>query len=156
MKSLAYANPVDSDEALFARIAVVVGDIRKMPGVLANVRQPLCRRCEACIFAGGRSFDQFLGFRKKILGVRVILMSHNKATQDLLEMDLAISSLGLAMHPPELVLPLLTTIPHQWEDFELYRFNIHWPPLHTAGLDGDQDSELATRRPRVHDHNYFQ
>ncbi|GFT54691.1 uncharacterized protein TNCV_958751 [Trichonephila clavipes] len=37
MKSLVYASPVDSDEALVARIAVVAGDIRKMPGVFANV-----------------------------------------------------------------------------------------------------------------------
>ncbi|GFX96423.1 uncharacterized protein TNCV_2055401 [Trichonephila clavipes] len=38
MKSIVYTSPVDSDEALVARIAVVAGDIREMPGVFANVR----------------------------------------------------------------------------------------------------------------------
>ncbi|GFS69162.1 uncharacterized protein TNCV_4010161 [Trichonephila clavipes] len=60
MKSLVYASPVDSDEVLVAKIAVVAGDIWEMPGVFANVRQSLRRRCEACIFVGGRSFEQFL------------------------------------------------------------------------------------------------
>ncbi|GFT97008.1 uncharacterized protein TNCV_5107901 [Trichonephila clavipes] len=59
-KSLVYAGPVDSDEALVARIAIVAGDIREMPVVFANVRQPLRRRCETCFFAGGLSFEQFL------------------------------------------------------------------------------------------------
>ncbi|GFX69960.1 uncharacterized protein TNCV_2099781 [Trichonephila clavipes] len=44
MKSLVYASPVDSDEALVARVALVAGDIREMPGVFANVRQSLRRR----------------------------------------------------------------------------------------------------------------
>ncbi|GFW05738.1 transposable element Tc3 transposase [Trichonephila clavipes] len=43
MKSIAYASPVDFDEALFARIAVVAVGIQKMRGVLANVRQSLRR-----------------------------------------------------------------------------------------------------------------
>ncbi|GFU60264.1 uncharacterized protein TNCV_4249611 [Trichonephila clavipes] len=38
MKSLVYSSPVDSDEALVVRIAIVAGDIREMPGVFANVR----------------------------------------------------------------------------------------------------------------------
>ncbi|GFV14714.1 hypothetical protein TNCV_2586871 [Trichonephila clavipes] len=46
MKSLAYASPVDSDEALVARIAVVAGEIREMPGVFTNVRHSLRRRLE--------------------------------------------------------------------------------------------------------------
>ncbi|GFY06049.1 uncharacterized protein TNCV_3863531 [Trichonephila clavipes] len=37
MKSLVYTSPVDSDEALVARIVVVAGEIREMPGVFANV-----------------------------------------------------------------------------------------------------------------------
>ncbi|GFU01871.1 uncharacterized protein TNCV_1523691 [Trichonephila clavipes] len=48
--------PVDSDEALVARIAVVAGDIREMPGVFANVRQSL-RRSSA---PGGSTAKQFL------------------------------------------------------------------------------------------------
>ncbi|GFV03493.1 uncharacterized protein TNCV_5060341 [Trichonephila clavipes] len=43
--SLVYTSSVDSNEALVARIAVVAGDIREMPGVFANVRH-IC-------FAGG-------------------------------------------------------------------------------------------------------
>ncbi|GFV93513.1 uncharacterized protein TNCV_1988271 [Trichonephila clavipes] len=34
MKSLVYASPIDFDETLVARIAVVAGDIREMPGYL--------------------------------------------------------------------------------------------------------------------------
>ncbi|GFV01547.1 uncharacterized protein TNCV_2961411 [Trichonephila clavipes] len=60
MKSLVHASPIDSDEALVAWIAVVTGDIREMPEVFANDRQSLRRWCEARIFAGGRSFEQFL------------------------------------------------------------------------------------------------
>ncbi|GFW06265.1 uncharacterized protein TNCV_37401 [Trichonephila clavipes] len=60
MKSFVYANPVASDEALVARIAIVADDIREMPGVFANVRQSLHRPCEPCIFAGRRFFEQFL------------------------------------------------------------------------------------------------
>ncbi|GFW14365.1 hypothetical protein TNCV_3327781 [Trichonephila clavipes] len=44
MKSLVYESPVDSDEALVPRIAVVAGDIWKIPGVFANVRQYLRQR----------------------------------------------------------------------------------------------------------------
>ncbi|GFX82976.1 uncharacterized protein TNCV_4938461 [Trichonephila clavipes] len=44
MKSLGYANPVDSDEALVARIAVVAGDVRRCPGYLLMFDNP---------FAGG-------------------------------------------------------------------------------------------------------
>ncbi|GFS75576.1 uncharacterized protein TNCV_3425211 [Trichonephila clavipes] len=46
MNSLVYASPVDSDEALVARIAVIAGDIRKITGIFANVRQSLHRWCE--------------------------------------------------------------------------------------------------------------
>ncbi|GFU05864.1 retrovirus-related Pol polyprotein from transposon 412 [Trichonephila clavipes] len=60
MKSLVYTSPVDSDEALVARIAVIAGDMREIPRVFANVRQSLRQRCEACIFASGCSFAQFL------------------------------------------------------------------------------------------------
>ncbi|GFW07541.1 uncharacterized protein TNCV_3916741 [Trichonephila clavipes] len=58
--SLVYVSPVDSDEALVAKIAVVAGEIREMLGIFAIVRHSLHRRCEACIFAGGRFFEQFL------------------------------------------------------------------------------------------------
>ncbi|GFU10584.1 uncharacterized protein TNCV_2700641 [Trichonephila clavipes] len=60
MKSLVYVSPVDSYEALVARIAVVAGEIWEMSGIFANFRHSLRRWCEACIFAGGRFFEQFL------------------------------------------------------------------------------------------------
>ncbi|GFU86811.1 uncharacterized protein TNCV_1342561 [Trichonephila clavipes] len=60
MKSLAFAIPVDSDEALVARIDVVKGENRELPLVFVNVRHSLHWRCEACIFAGGRFFEHFL------------------------------------------------------------------------------------------------
>ncbi|GFW75186.1 uncharacterized protein TNCV_448911 [Trichonephila clavipes] len=40
MKSLVYASPVDFDEALIARIAVVAGEIREMPEVFASSTFP--------------------------------------------------------------------------------------------------------------------
>ncbi|GFU97995.1 uncharacterized protein TNCV_232721 [Trichonephila clavipes] len=57
MKILVYARPVDSNEALVTRIAVISGEIREMTGVFANVRHSLRRRCEVCIFAGGCFFE---------------------------------------------------------------------------------------------------
>ncbi|GFV83324.1 uncharacterized protein TNCV_1900501 [Trichonephila clavipes] len=47
VKSLVYASPIDSDEALVARIAVVAGEIQEMPGIFASVRHSL-RRCCLC------------------------------------------------------------------------------------------------------------
>ncbi|GFV18926.1 uncharacterized protein TNCV_4758111 [Trichonephila clavipes] len=41
LKSLVCASPVDSDEALVARIAVVAGETREMPGLFAYVRHSL-------------------------------------------------------------------------------------------------------------------
>ncbi|GFW92263.1 uncharacterized protein TNCV_3541491 [Trichonephila clavipes] len=60
MKNLVYPSPVDSDETLVSKIAVVASEIRKMSRVFADVRHFLHRRCEACIFVGGRIFEQFL------------------------------------------------------------------------------------------------
>ncbi|GFW21747.1 uncharacterized protein TNCV_2529461 [Trichonephila clavipes] len=57
MKSLVYTSPVDFNEALVARTAVVTGDIREMRVVFSNVRHSLRRRCEACILVGRRSFE---------------------------------------------------------------------------------------------------
>ncbi|GFV39938.1 uncharacterized protein TNCV_1808501 [Trichonephila clavipes] len=51
MKSLVYASPVDFDEALVGRIAVVAGEIREMPGVFANVRHSLRRWREEVVAA---------------------------------------------------------------------------------------------------------
>lgn len=38
----------------------LAGDIREMLGVFANVRKAPLRRCEVCITADGRSFEQFM------------------------------------------------------------------------------------------------
>ncbi|GFW87686.1 uncharacterized protein TNCV_4486511 [Trichonephila clavipes] len=57
MKSLLY---VDFDESLSAWNALVAGVIREMPEIINNARQSLPWRCDACIFAGGCSFKQFL------------------------------------------------------------------------------------------------
>ncbi|GFU61080.1 HTH_Tnp_Tc3_2 domain-containing protein [Trichonephila clavipes] len=43
MKSLVYASPDDSYEVLAARITIVAGEFREMPGVFANVRHSLSR-----------------------------------------------------------------------------------------------------------------
>lgn len=59
MKSLIYECPIESDMDLVAKIAIIAGDIREMPGDFANVRQSLSRRCEACISTGERYFAQF-------------------------------------------------------------------------------------------------
>ncbi|GFV44685.1 uncharacterized protein TNCV_212381 [Trichonephila clavipes] len=75
MKSLVNASPVDSDVSLVARIAVVAGEIQEMLGVFANVRHSLRRWCEACIFAGGCFFEQFLRFRKKIYACSIFYVS---------------------------------------------------------------------------------
>ena len=55
-----YARPIDSNEDLVARIAIVAGDTREIPGVITNVCSSLGRRCEACIVACGGSLKQFL------------------------------------------------------------------------------------------------
>ncbi|GBN74072.1 hypothetical protein AVEN_168703-1 [Araneus ventricosus] len=60
LKSLVYESPIDSDEDLVARISVAAGDVGEMPGVFEKVRRSLRRRCNACITAAGRSFEQFL------------------------------------------------------------------------------------------------
>lgn len=60
LKSLVYESPIDSDEDLVARISVAAGTIRETPDMFENVRQSLYRRCNACITACGRSFEQFL------------------------------------------------------------------------------------------------
>ncbi|GBN59340.1 hypothetical protein AVEN_272161-1 [Araneus ventricosus] len=59
-KSLVYESSIDSDEDLVARISVAAGAVREMLGVFEKVRRSLSRRCNACITAGGRSFELFL------------------------------------------------------------------------------------------------
>ncbi|GBN14752.1 hypothetical protein AVEN_38113-1 [Araneus ventricosus] len=60
VKSLVYEIPVNSAEDLVARIAAAAGDVRDTPGIFANVRSSMRRRCEACITARGRNFEHLL------------------------------------------------------------------------------------------------
>ncbi|GBM73884.1 hypothetical protein AVEN_40146-1 [Araneus ventricosus] len=49
--SLVYETPVNSAEDLVACIAAAAGEVRDKPGIFANVRSSMYRRCEACITA---------------------------------------------------------------------------------------------------------
>ncbi|GBM97255.1 hypothetical protein AVEN_264451-1 [Araneus ventricosus] len=60
VKSLVYETPVNSAEVFVARIAAAAGEVRDTPGIFANVRSSMRRRCEACIPAWGRNFDHLL------------------------------------------------------------------------------------------------
>ncbi|GBN42496.1 hypothetical protein AVEN_156621-1 [Araneus ventricosus] len=60
VKSLVYENPVNSAEDLVVRIAAAAGEVRDTPGIFANVRSSMRRRCEACITARGRNFEHLL------------------------------------------------------------------------------------------------
>ncbi|GFT55679.1 hypothetical protein TNCV_1785781 [Trichonephila clavipes] len=47
------------------KVAVIAGEIREMLGVFANVRHSHRRRCEACVFAGGRYVGLFCDSARK-------------------------------------------------------------------------------------------
>ncbi|GFT85963.1 hypothetical protein TNCV_3256031 [Trichonephila clavipes] len=68
-----------------------------------------------------------------------MLMSHCSATRGLLATDLVILSHGqVTRMTPDLVPPLLTTIPHQLEHVGvLDRFSVHRPPTRTAAAGSD-------------------
>lgn len=60
LKSLVYSTPVDNIEELRARILNGIATIQQTPGIFERVRQSMRRRLDACIFNGGRHFEQFL------------------------------------------------------------------------------------------------
>ncbi|GBO19365.1 hypothetical protein AVEN_111275-1 [Araneus ventricosus] len=60
VESLVYQTPVNSAEDLVASIAAAAGEVRDTPGIFANVRSSMRRRCEACITARGRNFEHLL------------------------------------------------------------------------------------------------
>ncbi|GBM89233.1 hypothetical protein AVEN_45275-1 [Araneus ventricosus] len=60
LKSLVYANPVDSEEDLVARISIAAARVREIPGIFESERQSLHRCCQALITVGGRNFEQLL------------------------------------------------------------------------------------------------
>lgn len=60
MKSLVYETPVESDMDLMARIVAASGVVADTPGILANVRRSMRRRCAACITSAGRNFEHLL------------------------------------------------------------------------------------------------
>ncbi|GFW64951.1 hypothetical protein TNCV_392171 [Trichonephila clavipes] len=80
MKSLVYACPVDFDETLFVRIAVVACEIREMPGVFVNVRHSLRRRSfgQIKIQTVGMSNHRCLedGMRLRIVGHPGVVMAN--------------------------------------------------------------------------------
>lgn len=60
IKGLVYETPVNSEEELVARIVVAAGELRGAPDIFADVKSSMHRRCQACITAQGRNFEQFL------------------------------------------------------------------------------------------------
>ncbi|GBM45169.1 hypothetical protein AVEN_261519-1, partial [Araneus ventricosus] len=60
VKSLVYETPVNSAEGLVAHIATAAGEVWDTPGIFANVRSSMRRRCEACITDRGRNFEHLL------------------------------------------------------------------------------------------------
>lgn len=60
LKSAVYETPIASPEDLVARISAAAADVRDMPGIFQRVQDSIHRRCEACIAAGGRSFEHLL------------------------------------------------------------------------------------------------
>ncbi|GBN26505.1 hypothetical protein AVEN_169090-1 [Araneus ventricosus] len=49
MKTLVYETSVDSVEDVVARISVTAGEMRDMPGIFKNVKNPMRSLCEACV-----------------------------------------------------------------------------------------------------------
>ncbi|GBO26380.1 hypothetical protein AVEN_212084-1 [Araneus ventricosus] len=47
VKSLVYETPVNSAEDLVALIVAAAGEVRDTPGIFANIRSSMRRRCEA-------------------------------------------------------------------------------------------------------------
>ncbi|GFX12766.1 uncharacterized protein TNCV_3437401 [Trichonephila clavipes] len=78
-----------------------------------------------------------------------LLTSHCLATRGLLATDLVILNHGqVTWTAPELAPPLLTTTPHQWEDFSaLDRFNVHRCPARQVFIG--TGLELVTRQAKV-------
>ncbi|GFT41104.1 uncharacterized protein TNCV_5033991 [Trichonephila clavipes] len=58
LKNIVYAIPFDSDEDIIARISEATARVREIPDIHECVRRLLHRRCQACIAASGRNFEQ--------------------------------------------------------------------------------------------------
>jgi hypothetical protein len=59
-KTLVYAAPDDSEEALHRRIVDVCQTIRNYPGIFEWMRQSMMRRVEACTESHGGHFEHRL------------------------------------------------------------------------------------------------
>ncbi|GFV60291.1 uncharacterized protein TNCV_3469271 [Trichonephila clavipes] len=79
----------------------------------------------------------------------LVLALAEKSTQGLLAIDDVILNLGqVTWTTPEMVSPLLTTTPHQWEDVSaLDRFNVHRAP--TRRVLSGTELELMTRQATI-------
>jgi hypothetical protein len=57
VKTLAYAAPVDNEEALHLRIVDACQTIRNYPGIFERMRWSIMRRVEACTKSHGGYFE---------------------------------------------------------------------------------------------------
>ncbi|KAJ8877253.1 hypothetical protein PR048_021707 [Dryococelus australis] len=60
MKSVMYASPVESRDYLVQQIQAAADTIRAIPNVFECMRRSMSRRCNACLDACGKTFEQFL------------------------------------------------------------------------------------------------
>lgn len=60
MKNLVYSTPIHTIAELRDRINHGFDVVRNSPGMLQRVRQSMVRRCQGCIAAEGRHFEQYL------------------------------------------------------------------------------------------------
>ena len=66
MITLLYETPVESEMDLIARVAVTADDVAQDRRMLSRVQQSFQRRCQVCIEAGGRHFEQLFKYEKYI------------------------------------------------------------------------------------------
>jgi hypothetical protein len=60
LRTLAYAAPVDNEEALHRRIVDACQTIHNCPGIFAQIRRSMMRRVEACTESHGGHFEYLL------------------------------------------------------------------------------------------------
>ena len=60
IKTLVYETPVETEIELIGRIVAAAGDIAENHQMMSRVQQSFQRRCQVCIDAGGRHFEQLL------------------------------------------------------------------------------------------------
>ena len=60
MKTLVYETPVEFEMDFIPRVTVAAGNVAQDRRMLSRVQQSFQRRCQVCIEAGGRHFEQLL------------------------------------------------------------------------------------------------